>query len=238
MNKFLTSALILLTLAFSAKSAIAQELSADFVKSEVVAAVKRDLTAQGFSDIDVKVISVPFSKLELPDGRFSMQVVQIEGAGYSKRCIKPLRVYVGGRLIRSFGVPLDVTAYKPALVAAREIGMGQSINAANVVLKKVEVDGNHHNLVGTNWLSNDLVAAKLYRPGQPIDKRFAKVRADVQKDDIVTVIFNSTSDLSVSVKGKAMQTGSKGDMVAVKNSDNKKVYYGEIVDRNLVKVNI
>lgn len=238
MKNILTKSIITLALAFAPFGVYAKTLTADFVKSEVAAAVKQDLAAQGFSDVEVKVLGVPFDSLELPDGKFKMQIVQIPGAGYSKRCIKPLRVYVNDRLIRSFGVPLDVTAYKPALVATKEIGIGQSINATNVILKKVEVDGNHNNLAGMNCLQNDMVAQKLYRPGQPIDKRFAKIRSDVQKDDFVTVIFNSNNDISVSIKAKAMASGSKGDMVAVQNSDTKKVYYGKVVDRNIVKVNI
>jgi hypothetical protein len=62
---------------------------------------------------------------------------------------------VNNSLIRSFGVPLEVKAYKEALVATKEIGIGKSINSSNVVLKKVEVDGNHHNLVSMDLLEGE-----------------------------------------------------------------------------------
>ena len=55
---------------------------------------------------------------------------------------------------------------------------------------------------------------------------------------MVTVIFDMQNNLTVSIKGKALASGSKGDMVAVQNADNKKVYYGEIINKNIVKVNI
>ena len=61
---------------------------------------------------------------------------------------------------------------------------------------------------------------------------------DVQKDEMVTVIFDMQNNLTVSIKGKALASGSKGDMVAVQNADNKKVYYGEIINKNIVRVNI
>lgn len=238
MKKIYKSALIVLTFMFASVVTMGQTLSADYIKGEVVKAVEKDLELQGFSDVEVNVLGVPFQSLELPEGKMKMVIVQNQGSGYSKRCIKALRVYVGNTLIRSFGVPLEVTAYKTALVATKEIGMGKSINSTNVVLKKVQVDGNHTNLVGINALNSDIIATKLYRAGQPIDRRFAKMRSDVQKDEYVTVIFDMKNNLSVSIKAKALANASRGDMVAVQNADNKKVYYGEVIDKNIVKVNI
>ncbi|MBQ2872195.1 flagella basal body P-ring formation protein FlgA [bacterium] len=46
------------------------------------------------------------------------------------------------------------------------------------------------------------------------------------------------NNLTVSIKAKALASGSKGDMVAVQNADNKKIYYGEVINKNIVKVNI
>lgn len=239
MNKIFQTALIILSLAFTANVCFAQTLSADFVKSEVVKAVENDMISRGFSDVSVKVLGIPFQELELPDGNFRMNIVENQGSGYSKRCTKALRVYVNGVLIRSFGVPLEIKAYKEALVATKEIGIGKAINSTNVALQKVEVDGNHHNFVGLNALSGgDIVSSKYYRPGQPIDKRFSKIRSDVQKDEMVTVVFDMKNNLTVAIKAKALASGSRGDMVAVQNADNKKVYYGEVIKRNIVKVNI
>ena len=217
----------------------AQTLDAEHIQSEVIKAVEKDMMNKGFSDIEVKVLGIPFASLELPDGQLKMVIVENHGSGYSKRCIKALRVYVNNSLIRSFGVPLEIKAYKEALVATKEIGIGKAINTSNVVLKKVEVDGNHQNLVSMQLFDGDeIVSSKFYRAGQPIDKRFAKIRSDVQKDEMVTVIFDMQNNLTVSIKGKALASGSKGDMVAVQNADNKKVYYGEIINKNIVKVNI
>ncbi len=238
MTKFFKSALILLVLTFTSCMVKAQTLDADYIKSEVIKAVEQDMIAQGFSDVEVQVLGIPFQSLELPEGKLQMTIVRNQGAVYSKRCIKALRVSVNGRLIRAFGVPLEIKAYKTALVATQEIKVGQTISHNNVILKKVEVDGNYTNLTGANVLTGDVIAMKVYRPGQPIDKRFAKIRADVQRDEMVTVVFGSDSNMSVSIKAKALATGSKGDMVAVQNIDNKKVYYGEIINKNIVKVNI
>lgn len=239
MNKIFKIALILFSLVFVSNVSDAQTLSADYIQNEVVKAVTSDMVAKGFTDVEVKVLGIPFQSLDLPNGKFRMVIVENQGSGYSKRCIKALRVYVDNTMVRSFGVPLEIKAYKEALVATKEIGLGKAINSTNVVMQKIEVDGNHHNLVNMSALSGgDIVSAKLYRPGQPIDKRFAKIRSDVQKDEFVTVVFDVKNNLTVSIKAKALASGSKGDMVAVQNADNKKVYYGEVVNRNIVKVNI
>ena len=239
MKNILKTALIILVMAIAQNFVFAQNLDAQYIENEVVKAVKKDMYSKGFSDVEVKVLGVPFKSLELPEGQLEMRIVETPGSGYSKRCIKPLRVYVNNSLIRSFGVPLEIKAYKEALVATKEIGIGKSINSSNVILKKVEVDGNHHNLVSMSLFDGEeIVSSKFYRAGQPIDKRFSKIRSDVQKDEMVTVVFDMQNNLTVSIKGKALASGSKGDMVAVQNSDNKKVYYGEIINKNIVKVNI
>lgn len=239
MKNIFKTALIFLSIVFVANISMAQTLEAEYIKQEVIKAVESDMIQKGFSDVEVKVLGVPFDTLELPEGKFRMVIVENQGSGYSKRCIKALRIYVNNSLIRAFGVPLEITAYKDALVATKEIGLGKAINASNVELKKIEVDGNHNNLVDMNVLKNgDIVSSKYYRAGQPIDRRFAKIRADVQKDEIVTVVFDMKNNLTVSIKGKALASGSMGDMVAVQNADNKKVYYGEVVNKNIVRVNI
>lgn len=239
MKKLLKTALIILTLIFAQNNTFAQTLDAEYIAKEVIKTVENDMQRKGFSDIEVKVLGIPFKSIELPEGNLNMVIVENNGSGYSKRCIKALRIYVNNALIRSFGVPLEVKAYKEALVATKEIGIGKSINASNVILKKVEVDGNHHNLVSMSLLDGEeIVSSKFYREGQPIDKRFSKIRSDVQKDEMVTVIFDMKNNLTVSIKGKALASGSKGDMVAVQNADNKKVYYGEIINKNIVRVNI
>ena len=239
MKNLFRIALIFFTMAMTSNLVIAQTLDAQYIEQEVVKAVEKDMLSKGFTDIEIKVLGIPFKSLELPDGQLKMHIVENNGSGYSKRCIKALRVYVNNSLIRAFGVPLEIKAYKEALVATKEIGIGKAVNSSNVVLKKVEVDGNHHNLVSMNLLEGEeIVSSKFYRAGQPIDKRFSKIRSDVQKDELVTVIFNMENNLTVSIKGKALASGSMGDMVAVQNTDNKKVYYGQIVNKNIVKVNI
>ena len=239
MKNIFKTALIILTLALVQNIVCAQTLDAEHIKAEVVKAVEKDMISKGFTDVEVNVLGIPFASLELPDGQLKMVIVENHGSGYSKRCIKALRVYVNNALIRSFGVPLEIKAYTQALVATKEIGIGKSINASNVVLKKVEVDGNHQNLVNMSLLDGEeIVSSKFYRAGQPIDRRFSKIRSDVQKDEMVTVVFDMQNNLTVSIKGKALASGSKGDMVAVQNAENKKVYYGEIINKNIVKVNI
>lgn len=239
MKNLFKTVFIILALVFAQNFVLAQTLDADYIETEVIKAVEKDMINKGFSDIDVKVLGIPFKSLELPDGQMRMVIVENHGSGYSKRCIKALRIYVNNTLVRSFGVPLEIKAYTQALVATKEIGIGKSINASNVVLKKVEVDGNHQNLVNMSLLDGEeIVSSKFYRAGQPIDRRFSKIRSDVQKDEMVTVVFDMQNNLTVSIKGKALASGSKGDMVAVQNAENKKVYYGEIINKNIVKVNI
>ncbi|MBQ2870180.1 hypothetical protein IJE86_00580 [bacterium] len=198
MNKFFKLALIFLSIIFANNISVAQTLEAEFVKQEVIKAVEADMIQKGFVDVEVDVLGIPFNSLELPEGKFRMVIIENQGSGYSKRCIKALRIYVNDSLIRAFGVPLEIKAYKEALVATKEIGLGKTINATNVEMKKVEVDGNHNNLVDMRVLNNgDIVSSKYYRAGQPIDKRFAKIKSDVQKDEYVTVVFDMKNNLKV-----------------------------------------
>ena len=119
MKNLFKTVFIILALVFAQNFVLAQTLDADYIETEVIKAVEKDMINKGFSDIDVKVLGIPFKSLELPDGQMRMVIVENHGSGYSKRCIKALRIYVNNTLVRSFGVPLEIKAYTQALVATK-----------------------------------------------------------------------------------------------------------------------
>lgn len=238
MKKFLNTALIVLTLVSGGLKAFSKELSADFIRNRVANMVSDELSAKGYLDVDVKVINLPFQTVNLPEGNLQLKLLSNNNTLYSKRCIRTLQIFVNNKFEYSLGVPLEINASTMALVASKQIDRDQSVNAINVVLQKIEINSNLPYLLDTKALSKDMIATKLYRQGEFIDKRFVRTRADIEKNEIVTVLFKTDGAIAVTVSAKALSAGSLGDTVSVQNSQNKKIYYGRVIDRNQVQVNI
>ena len=74
--------------------------------------------------------------------------------------------------------------------------------------------------------------------GEVIDKRFVKMRPDVQRNGEVRIFFVSNGDVMVTIDGTAMADGMTGDYINVENKNYKKVYNGKVIGENRVLVAI
>ena len=81
-------------------------------------------------------------------------------------------------------------------------------------------------------------AKKAFQKGEVIDKRFVKMRPDVERNNDVRIFFVSNGAVMITIDGTAMADGMTGDYVNVENRNYKKVYKGKVIGENRVLVNI
>ena len=75
-NLFAKIFILILFIAQSALVSDAQIITKEDIVPVVEKNIINDLQAKGFKDIQVNVVSVPFMKLTLPDGKISYKIVQ------------------------------------------------------------------------------------------------------------------------------------------------------------------
>ena len=237
MKKLFNIALIAILAAGFSNAAYSQTLSDTQFKSLVAKQAEKDLEKFNVDEAKVTVGHLPVSSFELPDGKVSVEIVSSSNS-LTAREYKKVNIKVNGVYARTYYVPLETQAYKYAVVAKEVIQRDKVITPQAVELKKVNVIGNLGNTLNLNDISKEVVAVKVFYPGDLVTKRYTKSKPDVVKNAMVTVNFKTGANLNIAVDGIAVTQGNVGDIIQVKNKRYNKIYTGEVTGTNQVLVQI
>ena len=215
----------------------AQMVSSTDVKTSVAKILQTNYTKMVNGDVEVKVSATPFAQLQLPDGKVSYKVVS-GGDKIMPRDIKRVDVYVNNAFIKTLNLPVQTSVYQNVLVASDMIDREQTLTRECTTTKKVDVSMKMDYVLPEKMLEKEITTKKAFQKGEIIDKRFVKMRPDVQRNGEVRIFFVSNGDVMVTIDGTAMADGMTGDYINVENKNYKKVYNGKVIGENRVLVAI
>ena len=215
----------------------AQTVTSAEVKTQIASQLKAGYEKISDAEIDVKITATPFAELLLPDGQVSYKIVQ-GGDKIAPRDIKRVDVYVNNAFVRTLNLPTQTSIYKEVLVAADTINREQSINRETTLLKKIDVSQRMDYILTDKVLHKEMFAKKMFQKGEVIDKRFVKMKPDVERNNGVRIFFASNGAVMITIDGTALSDGMAGDYINVENKNYKKIYTGKVIGENRVLVNI
>ena len=233
-SRILITALIIMITGLSVN---AQTVTSAEIKSQIASQLENIYKKNTDADVQVKITATPFAELQLPDGKISYKIVQ----GADKivpRDIKRIDIYVNNAFVKTLNLPAQTSVYKNVLVAADYINREQAITKETTVVKKIDVSQKIDYVLSDKVLNKDMSAKKAFQKGEIIDKRFVKIRPDVERNGEVRIFFVSNGAVMVTIDGTAMADGMTGDYISVENKNYKKVYTGKVIGENRVLVNI
>lgn len=234
MNKIVTTALILI---ISNLGVNAQMVSSGDVKTSVAKILETNYNKMTNGEVEVKVSATPFAQLQLPDGKVSYKVVS-GGDKILPRDIKRVDVYVNNAFVKTLNLPVQTIVYKDVLVASDFINREQAVTNECTTVKRMDVSMKMDYVLDSKMLAKEMTTKKTFQKGEVIDKRFVKMRPDVQRNGEVRIFFVSNGDVMVTIDGTAMADGMTGDYINVENKNYKKVYNGKVIGENRVLVAI
>ena len=177
MKKLFNIALISLLISFGANQTFAQVLTADQFKSIVAKQAKKDLEQFNVDESEITVGHLPVSSFNLPDGKVSVKIFSNTNSLTAKE-YKKVNINVNGNYVRTYYVPIETKAYKYAAIAKEVIQRDKIIPLQAVELKKVNVVGNLDNTLNLNDISKEIVATKVFYPGDLIIGKVKEIRFD------------------------------------------------------------
>lgn len=234
MNKIVATALILI---ISNLGVNAQMVSSSDVKTSVAKILETNYNKMTNGDVEVKVSATPFAQLQLPDGKVSYKIVS-GGDKILPRDIKRVDVYVNNAFVKTLNLPVQTIVYKDVLVASDFINREQAVTNECTTVKRMDVSMKMDYVLDSKMLAKEMTTKKAFQKGEVIDKRFVKMRPDVQRNGEVRIFFVSNGDVMVTIDGTAMADGMTGDYINVENKNYKKVYNGKVIGENRVLVAI
>lgn len=234
LKKLLTTALIMIVTAVCAN---AQTVTSAEVKAQVAKQLQASYTKIAKGDVEVKITATPFASIQLPDGKVTYKITQ-GGDKIIPRDIKRVDVYVNDAFVRILNLPCQTIVYKDVLVAADFINREQAITREATIVKKIDVSQKMDYVLSEQVLSKEMSAKKAFQKGEIIDKRFVKMKPDVERNMAVRIFFISNGAVMITIDGTALADGMTGDYISVENKNYKKVYTGKVIGENRVLVSI
>ena len=234
MKKVLTTALILLT----CLSTQAQTVTSADVKAQVAQILTNSYKKMvPNAEVEVKISATPFASLVLPDGQITYKIVQ-GGEKIIPRDIKRVDIYVNNAFVKTLNLPAQTSVYKDVLVASDFINREQAITNETAMVKRMDVSQRMDYVLGEKMFAKDMKAKKAFQKGEVIDKRFVKMKPDVERNMGVRIFFVSNGAVMITIDGTAMADGMTGDYINVENKNYKKVYTGKVIGENQVLVTL
>ena len=229
--------LMMLSFALSSNILFANTLTVDDIEKQIIMTVTNELKLKGYEDVNVSVLNMPILSLYSKNGVYKV-VVSKGNNGLNQREFRQVRILKNGMPVKTFGVPLEIKAYKYVLCANDTIRKESPISYNNVYVKRVNVSKFQDNVLDKKSLNGEIIANKMFRRDEILDKRFVKYKPDISKNDKIEVIFKNSNGLFISVDAIALTNGNIGDLVNVKNSVYNKIYTGKVVSKNRVQIEI
>lgn len=198
----------------SVKQAIIDQLKAicsscEFKIDRVALPIVNGLTAQ--SKWNVKVRS------ELPKGTFSYPLEVTDESGSQL-------YWVNG----------NISVLKRAMVAKRNIGIGEKISESDISSELRDITYLHDSIADLSDLVGS-VAARGISAEQVIGRSFLKREAAFKFGDVVKVITGNES-WQISIDGVAQQAAAVGETARVKIPRTNKLLSGVVVDKGVIEV--
>lgn len=211
-----------------------QEINRDEIEDHMVAAL-RDYGLKGEIDVELShrslqvfvaanqstSIGIEGLSVNQSTGRFNATLVTSIGSPDSRR------IRLTGRVHKMQSLPV-----LSKQLSRRDIIRKHHIEWRNVRTRKIRQ--------GTITDANELIgmaAKRLIRAGEPVRTNQIQRPQLVTKGSIVT-IFLKIANMNLTAQGRAMENGSKGDVIRIVNSQSKKVVEAKVTGANSVRVNL
>lgn len=186
------------------------------------------------SQVEVEVQA--FTPLRLPPGPLQIRVLRPRSGITPGPRSFFVALSVGQREIKRAWVQADVRVYDNVVVTSRPLAHHEPFSHDNVRIERrqlsvltVQALTRLDDVLGKN-------AAYVLRMNTIVTAAMAKRPRVVRRGSGVTM-FLETRGLRVATRGQALQPGSVGDVIRVKNASSGKIIEGQIIDAHTVRVN-
>ncbi len=148
------------------------------------------------------------------------------------RSFKVMTILPDDSRIELFG---KYEAFFEVLVASRLIKLGDEINSSDIKIIRVKKLKSGETSINDSSKIYGMEARSNILPGQIIKLSDLKKPPVIKENDPVTLVYTA-KDVNLKTLGIAQSSGAIGDKIKVKNEKTGIVVFGEIIDKNIVKV--
>ncbi|CQR70612.1 flagellar basal body P-ring biosynthesis protein FlgA [Sporomusa ovata DSM 2662] len=213
-------------------TALAQSISGQ----ELVKQAKQYLEACLTGEVMITSVGQPRDIL-VPPGEIAFTMALPYGIRYNAPTNVSIGVQVAGRSFSTAMLRFDVKKYQQVAIASRVLNANEPITAESIIFERRDIG----RLTPGYFTKLDkilgLPVKRQLAPGIVITETMLGQIVLIRRGQPVTITAKN-GGIEVMVSGIALQDGSKGEFIRVKNSNSKKVIRGQVIDDTTVRANI
>ena len=207
-------------------------ISRDEIEDSVRVALAKEGVAR---DSDVELFD-QFIRLHVPLGSLSgISVDGIEHNPRNSRFSAVISVSSNSQNARQYRIRGRIHKTSEIPVLIRRVLSGETINKNDIKWIKVRDQRIQQNAVRTAAEIVGMTPKRSIRPGAPILLSSIQVPIMVAKGSLVTM-FLQAPQMVLTARGKALENGSDGDVIPIRNMNSKKIVEAEIIGHGKVAV--
>jgi flagellar basal body P-ring formation protein FlgA len=179
--------------------------------------------------------SRPWQNETVPEEPFTLQLTDVPAAGVLPNLVAGFELWCGKERIGSWQAPLQAHIWQDIPVAHSPVLRGALLRDADITLERRDVLVQREACIQFPVTDSLLEAATSIQSGMPVSTRLTRMRPVMKKGQLVKAIFQD-GPMTISLKVEALEDGSPGQTVRVRNPKTKRELYGKIQTEDLVLI--
>jgi flagella basal body P-ring formation protein FlgA len=181
------------------------------------------------------IITIPQLHASLPTDYDSL-AVQLQGDNRPfGNCWVKLYFYQDGVVANSANLGVQVKWFQPVRISAETIQRGDPLDDDMFAIMQRELKTLADPPISVETKLEGLEATRTIREGITLTESLVQPEQVVGRGDRVTILYTSGA-LSITAMGEARESGSKGEIIRVRNTSTRKTIYAEVQDEQSVKI--
>ncbi|MCG8528985.1 MAG: flagellar basal body P-ring formation chaperone FlgA [Opitutales bacterium] len=202
----------------------------------VIDSIRHQLADQFGVTQDMRVyFDRPWKAIDVDQGHWEIAVTSFPSQGLRSRFYLNFELWSGGSRVGSWQEGVRCELWMEAYVANQRVNRGDVFNEGMFSLQPVDVLGLYQTPVDLGTPLNEYIAANGVKAGDPLYWRDLKERPLVRRNQIVEVVARE-GWMKISLKGKALEDGVKGQVIRVRNLQSYRDIQAEVVGVSKARV--
>jgi flagella basal body P-ring formation protein FlgA len=177
----------------------------------------------------------PWPIATVPDEPVSLQLTELPPAGVLPNLVAGFELWCGKERVGSWQAPLQARVWREIPVAHAPILRGQLLRDSDITLERRDVLSQHEACIQFPVTDSLLEAAGNIQAGAPVWSRQTHARAVMRRGQVVEAVFQDGS-MTISLKVEALEDGTLGQTVRVRNPKTRRELYGKIQTEDLISI--
>jgi flagella basal body P-ring formation protein FlgA len=189
----------------------------------------------GDGEMEIRRFQIFPSEVAVPDGKVDVEIEAPAGQRPLGMFTCIFTIKVDGKIERRIRGCGFVEIYRPVVCVTRALPRGHILAGDDIKLARQPVSRIYDDFFDNIKAASGLVLTRSVQPEQVLTSRMAVSPMMVHRGDLVTIVAESPS-FTITTSGKAMQDGSVGRLVRVKNLMSRRDVVGIVKDSRTVSV--